>query len=307
MNQVSLGRRGLLCGALSLAMLVLAFAAPLALADSASNTISIDPDLPGTVGSTTLVGEGNVQVETSLARTQDGSGTAFMRAWSTPTLLRLGMPNYEVRLSTDAYSHVRTYNSLNTGVSDVTLGLKGVVPQTLDKDLSLSVIVQAGLPSGAQQVRNKGVRPELQFVGAWQLPNQNSIGAVAGVRSEVDFNDQRFPTGVLGMDFTHTWNPVFSTYAEVAARQIRGASRGGKNMMWALGAGWRAMQGTQLDATAGWGLKDNDTDMAFTLGISRRFHPPAPGQWSHKQEQKQEQKPDQTTQTTPSATTEDGK
>ena len=209
------------------------------------------------------------------------------------------MPNYEFRVQTNAYSHVRTFTAVNTGMSDLALGLKGVVPQNWNKDLSMAVLVEAGLPSGSQQIKNKGVRPEAKFVGTWQLRGQNSIGTVAAIRSDVDAADQRYASGVLGMNFSHTWTPAFFTYGELAARQIRTASRGGKDMMYAFGAGWRAMQNTQLDATAGWGLKDNDTDMAFTVGISRRFHPPAPGQWSHKQDKK----PDDT----PSATTEDGK
>ena len=299
MNQVSLGRRGLLCSALCLATLVLAFAAPLALAGSSGNSTPIGPDLPGAIGTPTLVGQGNMQVETSVAGTQDGDGTAYTRVWSTPTLLRFGMPNYEIRVTAAPYSRVRTYSEVNTGRADMTLGIKGVVPQNWDKDLALAVLVQAGLPSGSAEIKNKGVRPELQLVGSWQLANQNVVGAIAGVRSDVDNNDERYPTGVLGMNFTHTWNAAFTTYGEVAARQIRAASRGGKNIMYGLGTGWRAWPATQIDATAGWGLKDNDTDMHFTLGVSRRFHPPSPGQWGHK--------PDTETVETPSATTEDGK
>lgn len=298
MNQVSLDRHGLKVSALCLATLVLAFAAPVALAGTAGNTAPIDPEQFSTIGSTTIVGEGDLQVETGVSRTQDGSGSKFLRAWSTPTLLRFGMPNYEIRLATNAYSRVRTYSAVNTGMSDMTLGLKGVVPQLWDKDLSLSMLVQTGLPSGSPQIKNNGVRPELRFIGAWQLPNQISIGATAGVRSDLDVTGGRFPTGLLGVNFTHTWSPTFLTYGEMTAQTIRSASHGGKDMLWGLGAGWRALPGTQLDATVGFGLKNNDTDRVFRLGVSRRFHPPAPGQWSHKQDKKPEE--------TPSATTEDG-
>jgi hypothetical protein len=299
MNQVSLGRRGLLGVALGLATLVLAFAAPVAFAGPSTDLSSIDPDLAGSVATTSLVGQGDVQVETSVSRIQDGTGTAFSRVWSTPTLLRFGMPNYEIRLATQAYSRVRTFSSVANGMSDVTLGLKGVIPQAWNRDLSLAVMVQAGLPSGSQQLRSNGVRPEVQFVGAWTLPNQNLVRAIAAARSDVDVNDERHPAGMLNMNFTHTWNPQFLTYGELGARQIRGAWRGGKDVMYGLGAGWRPIAGTQLDATAAWGLKRNDTDVAFTLGVSRRFHPPMPAQWGHKHDDK--------TESTPSASTEDGK
>ena len=299
MNQVSPGRRGPLFCALSLATLVSTLAASATFAGSTGATSPIYPDLAGSVANTSLIGEGDMQVETSVARTQDGDGTAFSRVWSTPTLLRFGMPNYELRVSTPAYARVRTFSGLATGMADVTLGLKGIVPQSWDKDLSLALLVQASLPSGSQLVRNKGVRPEMQVLGAWALPSENVIRATAGVRADVDAADLRYPTGVLGLNFTHTWNPAFFTYGELAARQIRSAKNGGKNTMFGFGAGWRPMAATQLDATAAWGVKDNDTDMAFTLGISRRFHPPAPGQWGHKQDTQPE--------TPPSASTEDGK
>ena len=60
-----------------------------------------------------------------------------------------------------------------------------------------------------------------------------------------------------------------------------------------------SLPGTQLDATTGWGIKDNDTDFQWKLGFSRRFRAPSPGAMTKKDEQPPVE--------TPSATTEDGK
>ena len=299
MFQVSHGRHGLVRRALIITMLLGSLAATVATAGPAAGNASIDPDFASEVPGTSLVGQGNVQLEANVARASDGQGAAMTRVWSTPTLLRLGMPNYEIRVQSSVYSRVRTYNSVNNGMSDLTLGIKGMIPQSYDRDLSLAVVLQAGLPSGSKQFKQDGVRPEVQFLGAWQLPHDNAVSGIAGLRSDVDNGGGRFATGVLGMNFAHTWNPRVTTYGEVAAREIRTAARGGKNMMLGMGAAWRAMPGTQLDATAGWGIKDNDTDFQWKLGFSRRFRPPSPGAMSKKDEKPQVE--------TPSATTEDGK
>jgi hypothetical protein len=298
MNQVSFGRRGVRTGALCLAAL-LAVAAPAALADTAGIDPDFRSDQRGFVPSTGLAGEGNVQVETGVAGLQDGTGSASLDAWSTPTVLRFGMPsNYEVRLQSAAYSHVRTPSTVNSGMSDLMVGIKTIVPQSYAHQVSLAALIQATFPSGSSQIKSNGVRPEFQLIGEWRLPNATSIGGVAGMRSDVDVNDNRYPTGVLGMNLNHTWSERFDTYAEFTGREIRTAQYGGKNMVWGLGGAWHALPSTQINASVGWGLKDNDTDTAWAIGITQRFRPPTPGALTHKHSPKTDE--------TPSASTEDG-
>ena len=296
MNQASLLRRGRAFSAFGVAALLAVFAAPVAFAGNTGTSA----DMPTFVPGATLVGQGNIQVEAGLANTRDGSGTALMRTWSTPALLRFGMPNYEIRLQSDAYSRVRTYSAVNNGIGDMTLGIKANVPQTLDPDIALAVVLQAAMPSGSAKVKSNGVRPEAQFIGQWNLPNSNSLGGVIGLRSDVDTNNERYKSGLVGANFGHTWNPQVTTYAEMAIKPWQNARRGGKNLMYDLGAAWRPMPATQLNATVGFGVKENDTDMAWTVGVSRGFRPPSMTSFSHKQDDK---KPVET----PSATTEDGK
>lgn len=300
MHKDSHGRHGAVRRALGLALLMGSLVATVAVAGPSGETSVTEPDFASDVPGTGLISEGNVQLEANVARASDGKGTEMTRAWTTPTLLRLGMPNYEFRVQSSGYSRTRTYNSTNHGLSAFSVGVKGVLPQTYDRDLSLAVVLQAGLPSGSTHFEHKGVRPEFQLIGAWQLPNANSVGGVAGISAEVDnVTGDRFPNAILGVNFAHSWNPRVSTYTEIAGREIRSASRGGKNLQYSLGGAWRAMPGTQLNASAAWGLKDNDTDFTWKLGVSRRFRPPSPGSMSKKE--------DTQPQETPSATTEDGK
>lgn len=300
MNQVSLGRRGLWSGAICLVALSVAFAAPAALADPAGNDPVMNSDQRGFVPTSGLAGEGNIQVETGVSGAEDGTGTSSTTAWSTPTVLRFGMPNnYEIRLQSAAYSHVHTSSATTAGMADLMVGMKTILPQTYVRQVSLAALIQATFPSGSEQLKNNGVRPEFQLIGQWRLPNDNAISGFAGLRSDVDQTDNsRYPTGMLGVNYSHTWSSRFDTYAEVAGREIRTAQYGGKNMMWDVGGAWRALPTTEINGLIGYGLKDNDTDMTWKIGISQRFRPPAPGALSHKEPKKTDE--------TPSATTEDG-
>lgn len=299
MNQISLGRRGPLCGTLLIVALNAALAANGALAGPVGIDTEPLSDLRGFVPTTLLVGEGNLQVETSVSRVQDGDGASFTRVWTTPTVVRFGMPNYEVRVQTDAFARVRTYSAVNSGMADVGVGIKGVVPQTIHPDLSLAVVLQAAFPSGSSAIKNNGVRPSLELISQWRLQDNQTLGGLAGVRSDIDANDTRFATGLAGVNYSYTWSPQFDAHAEFAAREIRSETRGGNNLMYDVGGSWRAWPATQLNASVGWGLEQDDTDVAWTIGVSRRFRPPVPGAMGRKDDQNPEEDP-------PSATTEDG-
>ncbi len=299
MNQASPGRRGLLRTALCAAAVVAAFAAPAAYAASTST----DPDMPTFVPNAAIVGQGDIQVETGITHAQAGSGLTLLRTWGTPTLLRFGMPNnYEFRVQSNIYSRVRTNALVGNGVGDMTIGLKANVPQTMSRDLTLAVVLQAGLPSGSTQVKNgiTGVRPEGLFMGTWRLPNSSSLGGVIGLRSDVDMNNERFKSGLIGGNLGHTWNPKVSSYTELTVAPWRNERRGGRNVIWDFGSAWRPMPATQINGTVGFGVTKNDTKLAWTLGVTRGFHPPAIGAYSQNHKSK-------TPSETPSASTEDGK
>src|SRR5882724_6436625 len=179
MSKTSPGLRRLVLRALNLAAVTSMAIAPLAIAaDNGGDSFSTDR--PEFVPSTSLTGNGNMQLETSVAHLQDGSDARLLRVWSTPTLVRLGIRSYEIRLQSSAYSHVRTQTVVDAGMSNLELGLKGLVPQTLIKDASLAWIAAVAFPSGASQlrksaafssgptqVRNDVVRPSAQLIGQW--------------------------------------------------------------------------------------------------------------------------------------------
>jgi len=293
MLQASSGRRGLLPVALCVATML---AAACALAGTGT-----DPDQSTFVPGTSLVGQGNVQVELGVAQAKDGDGTSYMRAWTTPMLLRIGTPStYEFRVQTNAYKRLRTYSAVESGMGDLTLGFKAAVPQNMNQNMSIAFVGQAAVPSGSETLNNHGFRPEVQLIGKLQMPNSNSLGAIAGLKYDMDQNDTRYKSATLAGNASHTWNAKWASYVEGGIEPWTNASRGGKNLMVNVGSSWCPMPASQLNATVGFGLKDNDTNLAWTVGYSRRFSPSAIKTYGHKQDKDDSSK-------TPSASSEDGK
>ena len=248
--------------------------------ESVASDNAIVTDRPTFVASTTTVGEHNIQIETGVQRIQDGEDLNLLRTWTTPTLIRLGTPRgYELRVQTEAFTRVRTIAGASNGMADLELGVKGQVPGSLDPRLSLAWMAQALVPTGSERFRTAydGVRPSLRLAAAWQLPQQTSVGVMPGIRWDQDAANERFFTGMLGVNVARVWNPRLRSYAEMTAREIREQTRGGKNMVWDVGSAWHVQPDTQLDAAVGFGLKDNDTDLIWTVGLSRRFTPSVPG------------------------------
>jgi hypothetical protein len=300
MNHAYTGRRGLFRASLCVAAVVTACAATAAFADENPFAGS---DNATFVPGTGIVATGNVQVETGLSRTQDGDGTSSLRVWSTPTLLRFGSNTgrYEFRVQTNAYNRVRTYGAVTNGMGDVTAGAKWAVPQNWDKDLSLAVTAQAAFPSGTKTINNRGVRPEVVATAQWQMPNANTFGAVAGAKYDMDQLDNRYKSAQLAANFGHTWNTQWSSYVQGGVRPWVSNRRGGKNVMYGLGTAWRPLPATQLNATVGFGLRDNDTDLQYSVSFARSFHPQL-GTWAHNTTKQQDAQPQ-----TPSASSDDGK
>jgi hypothetical protein len=239
-------------------------------------------DRPAFVVSTRTVDANTVQVETSVERSQDGEDANLFRTWTTPTLLRYGLKHQmEIRLESDFISHVRYDTEVTNGVSDISLGLKGTSPRSFNPNLTMAWMVDALLPTGTEDIGGNGVRPSVRLAADWQFPNQTSLGVMPGCRADRDDTGDWYPTGMLGVNVAHNWNPRVRAYAEMSARTIRSDNRGGKNVVWDLGGAWRVSPDTQLDGSVGFGLKENDTDLIWTLGLSRRFTPRALGAGGH--------------------------
>ena len=62
---------------------------------------------------------------------------------------------------------------------------------------------------------------------------------------------------------------------ELAASQIADSSHGGSIVTYDAGVAWLTSPNYQLDAAIAVGANDDSPDLAFTVGFSGRFGPPA--------------------------------
>lgn len=223
-------------------------------------------DRPDFVESSTTVGTGIVQLETSVAMDHEGE----VDAWSTPTLLRVGFADdWEVRLETAGYLRVGDPSDLS-GLGDAAIGVKWHVSDGGENRPTTALLLHADLPVGSDDFRQDGIRPSLRGVAEWELSALLSFGAMAGVRSDRAGPD-RFTSGILAGVLGWGWRDTFRTYTEVALAQIAADEHGGTVAAANIGATLLLDDDTQLDGGISFPISDSASDFAFTIGFSRRF------------------------------------
>ena len=228
----------------------------------------IATDRPDFVESSLTVGVHRVQVETSVAREQDGDARTF----ATPTLLRLGVSDHwELRLEGDGWLRSTTAGERESGLADVSVGAKYHVAGSGERWPSLAWLVHADLPSGDRAFRGHGVRPSVRFVAEWELANDYSLGVMPGLVRESDDEGRRYTAGILGVVVGKAWTDRFRTFAEVALPQIARANDGGTIATLDLGGAWLLNDDVQLDLAYSTGLNRRTPDHAVTVGVSARF------------------------------------
>lgn len=245
------------------ALLVLGIPALPALADE-----PIATDRPDFVESSQTVGQGRVQVETSLAWEKAGKAELA----STPSLLRVGVSEqWELRLETDGWLRTGGAGERISGMADLSVGAKYHVANSDDPGPSLAWLLHADLPTGKEAFRGHGTRPSLRLVAEWELPRDYSVGVMPGVIRDSDEAGARYTAGIFGIVVGKAWNDRFRSFAEVAMPQIARSRHGGTVAVLDLGSAWLLSNDVQIDAAYSAGLNDNAPDHALTVGLSTRF------------------------------------
>jgi hypothetical protein len=256
---------------------VLALAAASA-APRSANAQSIDPiatDRPDFVESSRTVGAGRWQVESSVAFERDDEDGFRAEAFSTPTLLRIGLgDHWEARFETDGWIDARlrgggTRVSVD-GAADIAVGLKYALPEPTGSGPAQAWLFHLDLPTGNSAFRGEGVRPSLRWVGEWSLTDAWSLGVMPGVILDDDGEDD-FLAGIFGVVVGRAWSPTFRSFAEVALPQIVGTDNGGTEAYLNLGSAWLLGSDAQLDAAVSAGLNQRSVDAAATVGFSVRW------------------------------------
>ncbi|XYJ09110.1 transporter [Telluria sp. B2] len=172
--------------------LVLALGSACAAAqESGGKDEPIAPDRPDFVESSEVVGKGRVQLETGLLGERARGEQGRERTLTTPTLLRIGVHEaVELRIESEGRTvrHLRDAasgeRSTIAGYADTSVGLNWHLADAQGKMPSLSVLADAGLPTGSKRLRGEGVRPMLRLVGEWELPGETQLGVMPGVAVE---------------------------------------------------------------------------------------------------------------------------
>jgi hypothetical protein len=235
------------------------------LARAAAAAEAIDTEGPDFTDSPQVVPAGRFQVEVSptWSRGRD-DGTAF----STPGLLRYGLrEDWEVRIAPEGYVREGSAH----GMGDTAIGVKwhsadghGAVP-------ALGWILHLELPTGAQAVRGRGVRPSLHATLGWELPHEWDLGVMPGLESDHDDSGRRFVSGVLGVVVGRHITDNFRVFGEFSGERLTSAPHGGSIAEWDAGASYVLGTETLLGLRLGTGVNQRSPARSLLVEIAHRF------------------------------------
>ena len=253
----------------------LLLAAALCSAPCLAGDDAIATDRPDFVESSNTVGRGRVQLATSVAWERDAADGTAVEAFSTPSLVRVGVSDrWELRLESDGWlrSHLRAAGASETarGGADVSVGAKYHL-RDRDGAPSMAWLLHADLPTGDRAFAGHGVRPSLRFVAEWDLPRDLSLGVMPGLVREDDGSGRDYTAGIFGVVVGKAWTPRFRSFVELAAEQLARPRDGGNDVSLDLGGAWLLTEGMQLDMAMSAGLSEAAPDRSVTVGFSRRW------------------------------------
>jgi hypothetical protein len=210
-----------------------------------------------------------MQLETSISYGRTGSGAGRQAAWSTPTLIRLGIGEvFEFRVESDAWVQDASPSSQREdGLADIAVGFKWHLGDERGSTPSTAILVHADLPSGAAALRGDGVRPSLRAVAEWALPSGLALGVMPGITVERDAGDG-FLTGIVGVVLGLELTGSLRSFVEVSFEQLAAADRGGNLGTFNAGLALLLTENLQLDTGVALGLTESAQDFSWGFGLS---------------------------------------
>jgi hypothetical protein len=238
---------------------------------------SIDPDRPGFAESSKVVGEGRVQLETSVQWERLRDDMEHTRTLSTPTLLRVGVsPDVELRFETDGRTVIHASEpgtgerSTTAGYADTSAGFKWRFADQKGNRPSLALLGEVMLPSGSGALRGKGARPALYLPAGWELDKGFSVEFMPGLGVDSDDDGRRYRFGFLAATLDKEISERLHGFVELAAPQIARAAHGGTRAVIDGGFTWQVSNDTQLDVSLIHGLNKRTPDLSLAFGVSVR-------------------------------------
>jgi hypothetical protein len=254
-----------------------AFLALAAQAAHADPDDAISPDRPGFANAPDVVGQGRIQLETSLQWDRQRQDDNHERTVSTPTLLRFGVSDaVELRLETDGRDIVHDVDpasgahTTTTGYADTALGFKWKLAEQQGARPTLALSAEVELPSGSRDLRGRGARPAVYVPMGWDLDHGLSVQFMPGVATENDERGARYRYGFLALTVAQQLSERWQGFVEVAAPQIASGAHGGTQAAMDGGFTYRVSKDCQLDASVVRGVNHRTPDLSFAFGVSVR-------------------------------------
>jgi len=240
----------------------------------------IDTDGPDFVESTESVAQGRLQFETGPQTTIDRRNGAHLTTTTTPLLLKAGVGNGgELRLETDGYTRssgpdaagVRSAGQV--GMADTAIGFKWHTQDNQAGTMvpALAWIAHLELPTGSPALRGLGLRPSLRAVLGWELPGDNTLGVMPGVKVDTREDGHRYFSGILGVVAGHWWTPRLRSFVEAQADSIARVQDGGVILYKNVGAAYVLTDDWQIGGRAGWAANSNTPSRYVMLSLAGRF------------------------------------
>ena len=250
----------------------------LVLAPGAVVSQAIGTDRPDFVESSSTVGQGNIQIEASVAFDKTEILGAEVQTWTTPALLRVGIADtWELRLESNWFTRSTLEGGeqapeLTTGgISDFAVGVKwALYAPEAGGGPTMATLLHADLPTGSGDFRGDGTRPSLRVVAEWALDQSWGVGFMPGILYDRD-DDGRFVSGIFGAVVGKGLTDSLRVFVEIALEQIAEDQHGGNVGFVDFGGTFLLSPRWQLDAAAAVGVTDRSSDFGFTVGLSGLF------------------------------------
>jgi hypothetical protein len=248
-------------------------------ASAAGDDDAINPDRPGVVETSQVVGKGRIQLETSLQWDRLRDDSSHERTLSTPTLLRFGLgESTELRFETDGRNLIHAsepgtgVHTTTAGWADTDVGLKWHLKDAPEGAgaPALGVLLHATLPSGSRDLRGHGLRPSLRLVAEWELPHGLSLGVMPGLGVDSDDDGARYGYGILAASLGKEFTERLHGFVELAAPQIAHAAHGGTEASFDTGLTYLVNKDCQVDVQLVHGLNHRTPDLSLAFGVSVR-------------------------------------
>jgi len=239
----------------------------------------LETDRPDFSETSSVVGPGRLQIETSVLRElREGRG-GDERALFTPTLFRVGVnPRWEARLETGGYSRLRLFQArpgalTTSGYSPLDLGVKHRLqePREGSRRPALSGLLHLGLPTGSGVFATRRLTAETKLLADWDLAPRWGLGANVGLALAEDDAAETFLSGLFTAALARELTSQLRVYGEVVFQGPE-QDRGGTALLFDGGFAYLLNPNTQFDVAVGTGLSGRTPpDLFWTIGFSRRW------------------------------------